>query len=73
MFTNEFYFDYTQITILDETDTLSDVQIFLDEKGVVIEQFSEELGDTHKILLTPQMFQELILSLQCPEGFFKIK
>jgi hypothetical protein len=73
MFTNEFHFDHTQITILDETGLLDDVQVFLDEEGVVIEQFSEEMGDTHKIILTPKMFQELIVSLNYPEGFYKIK
>ena len=45
MFTNEFEFDHTVTTVLDETAGFEDVQLVIDDGGVFIRQYNEAAAE----------------------------
>lgn len=71
MFTNEFEFDSTVTTILDETDGYEDVQLHIDDGGVFIRQFNEEHKQYDLIVMTHKMFYELMAAMRTTEGMYK--
>lgn len=71
MFTNEFDFDATITTILDETDECDDVQIVIDDHGVFIRQFNEVHDKYDLIVLSHMMFQEFLVAMKTTEGAYK--
>lgn len=76
MFTNEFMFDKTVITLLDETGSHSDVIFTIEDDGYVfIEQDDEhEDGAVNNIIsMPPHMFKELVEALNAPEGAFRLE
>ena len=71
MFTNEFEFEGTITTILDETGKCQDVQLMIDDDGVIIRQFQEDDSKpADLILLTHKMFYDMMEALKHPEGFY---
>lgn len=71
MFTNEFEFEGTVTTVLDETGEWQDVQLFIDDSGVVIRQFPEkENRPADLICLTHKMFYDMMEAMKHPEGFY---
>lgn len=81
MFTNEHEEKYSVTTILDEGGNAPDVRVIFTEEGVhilqptvmteqvedglLIEEFEEEIFFTH------QMFEDMLVAYNLPEGFFK--
>lgn len=72
MFTNEFDFDKTITTILDESGELPDVQLTILDDLVTIKQVGEDEA-IDLVLLTPKMFKDLLEAMSLPEGFYKTK
>lgn len=72
MFTNEFEFNETVTTILDETAQFADVQLVISDNLVSIKQVNED-DAVDLVLLTPKMFKDLLEAMNLPEGFYKTK
>ena len=72
MFQNEIEFDHTTTTVLDETDTFEDVKLIIGEE-IQILQWNDVIEDYDMILLSHEMFNDLIEALHNTEGFFKIE
>lgn len=70
MFTVEHEFDYTKVVIMDDRDEEDDVILRLCEDRVYIQQYVEEEGRHHTIILTNEMFTQLKLALDAQEGAF---
>lgn len=73
MFTNEFEFDETITTILDDHGQYEDVQIFLDEAEVYIRQWNEPTQDYVFVVMSVKMFYELLESMNRPEGAYTVR
>ena len=75
MFTNEFKFNNSITTVLDDEGSLEDVQLTIGDDMVYIKQYNndstyDDVPDT--IMMTPEMFAELLDALECPEGVFRV-
>lgn len=72
MFTNEFEFDATITTVMDETAEHEDVQLIISEDVVYIRQFNDEKRQTtyDLIAMTPKMFKDMVTALNQTEGVF---
>lgn len=73
MFSNEHDFDCSITTIMDEEGQLEDVKIFMYEDMIVLEQWIDDIEDSQTLLLTPEMYRELLDSVNYSEGLFKTK
>lgn len=74
MFTNEFDFDTTITTVMDETGECEDVQLTIEDDVVCIRQFSDdELIPPDLITMTPKMFRDLLQAMNLPEGFYQTR
>lgn len=73
MFTNEFEFDGSITTILDEDGRHSDVEILIADSGVYIRQFDEEMGQYDMVVMSHKMYYDLIESRNHPEGVYLTK
>ena len=71
MWTNEFEFDYTVVTVMDDDGKEQDVTVELSTDYVDIRQFNETLGSYDLITLSPKMMLEMLEAFQYPEGMFK--
>jgi hypothetical protein len=74
LFTNEFKFDKSVTTLLDETGQNSDVIITIDNDSgyVYIEQDDGEDLLTNLICIPPHMFKELFEALHSTEGAYRL-
>lgn len=70
MWTTEFDWDETAITILDDTGQEEDVQVFMYEDVVYIRQWFEELQRFSVIQMTPKQFNEMHLAMSHKDGAF---
>ena len=70
MFTNEFEFDETVTTIMDETGEEEDVQVLITDHGFYIRQFPDDGNIPEVISLTHKMFRDMIEAMQHTEGFY---
>jgi hypothetical protein len=72
VFTNEFEFDATITTVMDETAEHEDVQLIISEDVVYIRQFNDEKRQTtyDLIAMTPKMFKDMVTALNQTEGVF---
>ena len=71
MITNEFEFDSTITTILDEQGKLEDVQLIIGDDVVYIRQFNDQIAGTDVydlIEMSPKMFQDMITALSLADG-----
>lgn len=73
MFTNEFDFEETVTTVLDETASYADVELVIADEGVYIRQFSKQDGTADLIMLSHKMFKDMLEALNHSEGFFVTK
>ena len=74
MFTNEFEWDHTVTTIMDETAQYTDVELVIDDAGVFLRQFPEDDSKPADLIcLTHKMFYDMLESLKLPEGFYVTK
>jgi hypothetical protein len=71
MFTNEFESDATVTTILDETAAHEDVRVYIEDNGVFISQYNETLDKNDLIVMTHQMFYELMAAMKTTEGVYR--
>lgn len=71
MWTNEFEWDTTIITIMDDQGGENDVVIEMSDKHVDIRQFNDTLEKYDLITLTPKMMFEILESFSHPEGMFQ--
>jgi hypothetical protein len=70
MFTNEIEWDETVTTVMDDTGTEEDVVLFIDDHGVFIRQYNEQLDKYDLVTMSHKMFNELIEAMKHKEGFF---
>jgi hypothetical protein len=73
VFTNEFEFDETIITVLDDNGVYEDVQIYLDENEVYIRQWNERKKSHDLIVMSAKMMLEIMEAMKRPEGAYIIK
>lgn len=75
MFTNEFEFEGTVTTVLDEEGNLEDVQLIIEDDMVYIKQYNDSLFDDvpDLVMLSPKMFHDLMKAMNYPEGFYVTK
>lgn len=70
MFTNEFEFDETVSTIMDDEGQYEDVHLIITDDNVFIRQYDEDMDKYEVIQMSPKMFEELLKALHKPEGMF---
>lgn len=72
MFTNEFEFEGTVTTVLDEEGSLEDVQLIIEDDAVYIKQYNDSTFDDvpDLIIMTPKMFKDMLEALHHTEGVF---
>lgn len=70
MFTVEFDYEDIEITIIDNYALYEDIKINAFEEVVFIRQWSEELNRHNCIVISPKMWEELIMSISKSEGVF---
>ena len=73
MFTVEMNFDEIEINILDDTAEHDDVKVHIFDDIVYIRQFDDEAPWPETIAMSPNMWDQLILAIQSPEGAFQVK
>ena len=71
MFTVEFEHDSSVIRGLDETGELDDIEMILDDDGLVfMRQWDDSLDKYEMIVMTYQQLLDLVVSLKQTEGIF---
>jgi hypothetical protein len=74
MFTNEFEWDHTTTTVLDETGQYTDVELVIDDAGVFLRQFPEDdRKPADLVCMSHKMFKDMIEAMKLPEGFYVTK
>ena len=75
MFTNEFEFDSTITTVMDELGEHEDVQLIIGDDVVYIRQFNDDKRETtyDLIAMSPKMFADMQNALNFTEGMFKLE
>lgn len=73
MFTNEFEFDETIITVLDDRGLYEDVQVYFDENEVYIRQWNERKQIYDLVVMSSKMFFEIMEAMKLPEGAYITK
>jgi len=71
MFTVEFEHDSSVIRSLDETGELDDIEMILDDDGLVfMRQWDDSMEKYEMIVMTYQQLLDLVVSLRQTEGIF---
>jgi hypothetical protein len=73
MFTNEFEFDETVTTIMDETAEYEDVHVMITDDQVFIRQWDDDREKYEIICMSPKMFFELQEAMKHPAGLFIVE
>lgn len=73
MFTNEFEFDESVTTLMDETGEFEDVQIIISDDQVFIRQWDNDREKYEIVCMNYKMFLELQEAMKKPEGFYYIE
>lgn len=73
MFSNEFEFDCTTITVLDDHGNYEDVKVELFDDIVVIRQWDEESEDYQRIHISPEMYRDLMMAMNQGEGVYMVQ
>ena len=74
MFTNEFEYDATITTVLDESGIYQDVELIIEDDVVYIRQFSKEENQPSDLIeMSPKMFYDMLEALNQTEGFYITK
>jgi hypothetical protein len=73
MFSNEFEFDSTVTTVMDDKGDHEDVQLIISDDMVYIRQFDDALGENtyDLIAMSPNMFNEMLTAMKHTEGVFR--
>ena len=74
MFTVEFEKDYSVVTSMDEQNNFDDIEMYLENNGVVfLRQYVEEI-DTHQVIeISYKQLLDLLSSMRQTEGLFKLE
>ena len=74
MFTVEFEKDYSVVTSMDEQNNFDDIEMYLENNGVVfLIQYVEEI-DTHQVIeISYKQLLDLWSSMRQTEGLFKLE
>lgn len=70
MFTVEMDHDETTITILDNEGNWDDVELIMYDDVIYFRQYDEQEGFMQMIAMSPQMFHEMLESMNRPEGSY---
>ncbi len=73
MFTNEFEFDETVTTIMDEAAEYEDVHVVITDDQVFIRQWDDDREKYEIICMSPKMFYELQEAMKSPAGLFYVE
>lgn len=73
MFTNEFAFDETVTTIMDEAAEYEDVHVVITDDQVFIRQWDDDREKYEIICMSPKMFYELQEAMNRPAGLFYVE
>lgn len=73
MFTNEFEFDESVTTILDETAEHEDVHVLISDDQVFIRQWDDDREKYEIICMSPKMYFELQEAMKHPAGLFIVE
>lgn len=69
MFTNEFEFDSTVTTVLDEENSFEDVKLVICDDLVYLEQWNDEF-ESDLIVISHQQWYEILKAMKLPEGAY---
>ena len=72
MFTNEFEYNATVTTVLDNKDSFEDITLAILDDFVCLQQYNEEEGMPDTIIISHEQWYELLTALKLPEGAFYI-
>ena len=74
MFTVEHDFDETRIHILDDSESLDDedLEVIIYDDGVCLRQFDSDLDMYNVILISHNMWDEMLCALNSSEGAYII-
>lgn len=70
MFSNEFEFDESITTIMDEGADYEDVQVMITDEQVFIRQWDDDREKYEVVCMSPKMFYELQEAMNRPAGLF---
>jgi hypothetical protein len=70
MYTVEFDDDNIEIVIVDDDNNYEDLRVDAFNDVVYLRQWNEDLDAFEVVILSPQMWEELICSMRSPEGAF---
>jgi hypothetical protein len=73
MFTNEFDFDETVTTVMDESAEYEDVHVLISDDQVFIRQWDDDREKYEIICMNPKMFFEIQEAMKHPAGLFQVK
>jgi hypothetical protein len=73
MFSNEFEFDESITTLMDEGADYEDVQVMITDDQVFIRQWDDDREKYEVICMSPKMFYELQEAMNRPAGLFYIE
>lgn len=71
MITNEMEFAETITTVMDDLGLYEDVQIYIDDNEVYIRQYNETTDTNDLIVMSPEMYLQMIKAMNLPEGMFQ--
>ena len=73
IFTNEFEFDETVTTLMDDDAEYEDVQVMITDEQVFIRQWDDDREKYEIICMSPKMFYELQEAMKRPAGLFRVE
>lgn len=73
MFSNEFDHDEIMITVMDDAGFYEDIKVGIYDDIVVIRQWDDFTDMYSEIAMSPEMFRDLLLSINQPEGLFSFQ
>jgi hypothetical protein len=73
VFTNEFEFDETVTTIMDEAAEYEDVHVMITDDQVFIRQWDDDREKYEIICMSPKMYFELQEAMKHPAGLFIVE
>jgi hypothetical protein len=69
-FTIEHVFKASVVTVLDDEGQLEDIEWILDENGVFVRQWNDELERYEVVEMSNQQLREALTALGLPEGTY---
>lgn len=70
MFTVEHEYDDSVITIMDNKNTQHEIKAFFNDTSVLLVQYNDDENYSEAIELSIEMWEELLIAYQSPEGAY---